>query len=110
MAFENGVNWRPLEPQRRGRHSSFASAVEASFKNLSYVPDSFFGALTEKWSELFPGFSAKPGRREDNKLFLYVKSAPQLFSIRSKVPAVKRKLSALPGAPRRLEVYLEIHK
>jgi hypothetical protein len=110
VAFENGVNWRPIEPEKRGLHTSFASAVEASIKNLSYVPDSFFDCLKDKWNELFPNFGATPGRREGNKLFLYVKSAPALFTLRSKLAAVKRTLLLLPGAPKRLEVYLEIRK
>ncbi len=110
MALENGVNWRPLEPLKRGRHSSFASAVAASFESLSHVPDAFFDSLTEKWPEMFPALPARPGRREGGKLFLYVKSAAVLFAVRSKIPSVKRTLAALPGAPRRLEVYLEIRK
>ncbi len=109
MAFENGVNWRPVEPQKRGMHPSFASAVEASFKDLTYVPDPFFDMLADRWGELFPSLAARPGRREGNRLFLYVKSAPSLFSVRPRLSAVKRALSALQGAPRRLEVYLEIH-
>lgn len=110
MAFENGVNWKPLDPQKRGMYSSFASAVEASFKELSHVPDSFFDTLTDRWNELFPNLPIKPGRREGNKLFLYVKSAPVLFIVRSRIPSIKRVLTALPLAPKRLEVYLEIHK
>ena len=110
MAFENGVNWRPLEPQKRGLHSSFASAVDASFRDLTYIPDPFFDTLRDRWDDLFPSFPAKPGRREANRLFLYVKSAPQLFQVRPRLPAVKRTLAALQGAPRRLEVYLEIRK
>lgn len=110
MAFENGVNWRPQEPQNRGRHSTFGSAVSASLKILTYVPDAFFDSIVDKWQELFPALPAKPGRKEGNKLFLYVKSAPVLFSTRPRLAAVKRALAALPGAPRRLEVYLEIHK
>lgn len=110
MAFENGVNWKPLEPLKRGRHASFASAVEASFNELTYVPDPFFDVLVDRWGELFPAVAAKPGRREGNRLFLYVKSAASLFTVRPGLPAVKRALSALPGAPKRLEVYLEIRK
>lgn len=110
MALENGVNWKPLDPQKRGMYSSFASAVDASFKELSHVPDTFFDALIDRWDNLFPQLAAKPGRREGNKLFLFVKSAPVLFSVRSRIPLVKRVLSTLPGAPKKLEVYLEIRQ
>lgn len=110
MAFENGVNWMPLEPHKRGKHSSFASAIVASLNELSYIPDSFFDTLCDRWLEIFPMLAARPGRREGNKLFLYVKSAPVLFSIRSSLPAIRRTLAAITGAPKRLEVYLEIRK
>ena len=43
------------------------------------------------------------------KLFLYVLSAAALFALRPKLPVIKRRLSELPGAPKRLNLRLEIH-
>lgn len=110
MAFENGVDWRPQEPQERGRHASFRSALEAVRRSLSLEAGDFFELLADRWGELFPGLPARPGRRDGDRVFLYVRSAPLLFSVRPKLREVKRVLARLPGAPRRFSLSLEIHK
>ena len=68
---------------QRGRHRSFGSAVDAAFKDL----------VTER----------------GGIIFLYVRSAPILFSLRPKLRAMARRLAALPGAPKRVDLRLEIH-
>ncbi len=110
MAFENGINWKPTDPHLRGRHDSFASALTASVAALSVEHDVFFDSLVEKWPALFPDLPITPGRKENGMIFLYVRSAPILFSVRPRLPAIKRKLAALPGAPKRINLVLEIHK
>lgn len=110
MPFENGVNWQPEEPENRGRHGSFNSALEASFRDLLTEKNDFFDSLADRWAQLFPGLAARPGRYEDGKIFLYVKSAPANFAIRPKLPAIRRRLAELPGAPTRIELRLEIRK
>lgn len=110
MAFENGVNWKPYAPEQRGRHATFASAVDAVAKDLAVERNDFFDSLADRWPALFPNCPARPGRYEDGKIILYVRSAPALFSFRPRLPAVKRALAALPGAPGRLVLILEIRK
>ncbi len=110
MPVEDGVNWRPQAPGERGRHGTFASAVDSALAELTRERNDFFDTLADRWRGLFPNLAARPGRYENGKMILYVKSAPALFSLRPKLAAVKRTLAALPGAPRRLDVILEIHR
>jgi hypothetical protein len=51
----------------------------------------------------------KPGRYEDGKIFLYVQNATASFALRPKLPAVRRALAELPGAPKKIDLRLEIH-
>ena len=69
----------------------------------------FFDQVCEKWMELFPDCVAKPGRWQDGRLFLYVRTSGQLFGMRTKLPKMKRLLAALPTAPKRFSVNPEIH-
>ena len=108
MAYENGVNWKPREPEKRGRHGSFGSALEAAVGDILRVRNDFFDSLADNWKSLFPDLPARPGRYEDGKVFLYVRNAPTLFLMRGKLAAVKRRLSELPGAPARIELRLEV--
>ncbi len=102
--------FRPLAPNERGRHGSFGSAVDAAIKDLAVERNDFFDSLADRWAALFPKSPARPGRYEDGRIFLYVRSAPALFSFRPKLPAVKRRLAELPGAPKRIDLILEIRK
>ena len=94
---------------QRGRYASFGSAVDAALKDLVTERNAFFDTLVERWTELFPGVPAVPGRYEGGLVFLYVRSAPLLFSLRPKLRAMERRLAALEGAPKRVSLRLEIH-
>ncbi len=94
----------------RGKHATFASAIDASLAELRVEHDEFFDTVVEKWAQLFPALPAVPGRKEDGIIFLYVRSAPILFSVRPRLPLIKRTLAALQGAPKRINLVLEIHK
>lgn len=109
MAYENGVNWQPLEPAQRGRHATFGAAIDAAFKDLMTQKNPFFDTLVDRWPTLFPGLPARPGRYEDGKIFLYVRNAPTNFALRAKLPSIRRALMTLDGAPKRLDLRLEIH-
>jgi len=109
MPFENGVNWKPIAPEQRGRHEKFSSALEAAFKDLLVEKNPFFDSLADSWKGLFPNLPIWPGRYEGGKIWLYVRTAPTLFAMRSKLPMIKRTLATLPGAPKKLELRLEIH-
>ena len=60
----------------------------------------FFDRLREQWAELFPGCPARPGRWQEGKLVLYVDTAGQSFALRPKLPAMKKRILALDGAPK----------
>ena len=109
MPVENGVCWNPLAPRKRGRHATFSAAVSAAFRELVTERNDFFDSLADLWPKLFPDCLARPGRYEDGKIFLYVRSAPALYSMRPRLPKIRQTLAALPGAPRRIELRLEIH-
>ena len=109
MAFENGVNWQPLDPEKRGRHETFGAAIDAAFADLLTQRNPFFDTLADRWPALFPNLPVRPGRYEDGKIFLYVKNAPTNFAMRGKLPLIRRTLAALPDAPKKLDLRLEIH-
>lgn len=84
------------------------AAIDAMMAQLGCERNPFFDAVCEKWESLFPGLPARPGRYEDRCLYLFVPSAAVNFAVRPKLPAVKRELAKLEGAPKRLTVRLEI--
>lgn len=94
----------------RGRHATFSSAVEAAFRDLLTERNPFFDSLADRWPKLFPGLPVRPGRYEDGKIFLYVPNAPTNFSMRPKLPAIRRALAALPDAPAKIDLRLEIRR
>ena len=109
MPFENGVNWQPVDPDKRGRHKTVASAFDAALKDLLTEKNPFFDSLTDNWKALFPSLPARPGRYEDGKIFIYVRNAPTSFVVRPKLRAIAAQLARLPGAPKRIDLRLEIH-
>ena len=109
MAFENGVNWKPVDPDKRGRHKTTASAFEAAFKDLTTERNDFFDSLVDNWKALFPKLPARPGRYEDGKIFVYVKNAPTAFLVRPQLRTIAAKLATLPGAPKKIDLRLEQH-
>ena len=73
----------------------------------------FFDRVCAQWDTLFPDIPARPGRYQDGHLFLYVRTAGQLFALRPKLPKIKKELLQLraadPNAPKRFTLHLEIH-
>lgn len=100
---------KAIDPGKRGRHATISSALDASLKDILVERNDFFDALADRWSELFPSLPLRPGRYEAGAIYLYVRSAPARFAMEPRMPAVRRKIAALPGAPRKLKVLLEIH-
>ena len=101
---------RAIEPDKRGRYSSFSSVLDAVFKDLSTERNAFFDSLADRWRELFPGLPMRPGRYENGVIYLYVPNAPTNFAMRPKLPSVKKRLAELPSAPAKLVVKMEIRK
>lgn len=109
MVFENGVNWRPVAPEQRGRHKTAASAFDAAFKDLTTEKNEFFDSLADRWNELFPGLPARPGRAEGGRIYIYVRNAPASYMIRPRLRSIAAKLAGLPGAPAKIDLKVEIH-
>jgi len=109
MAFENGVNWRPKDPDKRGLHKTTASAFDAAFRDLMTEKNAFFDSLVDNWKRIFPDLPARPGRYEDGKIFIYVRNAPTAFLVRPRLRAIAARLAALPGAPAKIDLRLEQH-
>ena len=108
-AFENGVNWKPIAPDQRGRHETLSSALNAAFKDLVTERNAFFDSLVDNWMALFPGVPARPGRYENGRIYVYVRNAPTSYVVRPKLRAMAAKLATLPGAPKKIDLRLEIH-
>ena len=106
---DRNLDGRAVEPEKRGRHKTFSSAVGAAFSDLIVEKNDFFDSLADNWRRLFPDQPARPGRYEDGKIFLYVKNAPTLFLMRPRLPMIRRKLATLPGAPKKIDLKLEAH-
>ena len=109
MAFENGVNWQPVDPDKRGRHKTVSSAFDAAFKDLTTEKNAFFDSLCDNWKAIYPNLPAHPGRYEDGKIFIYVRNAPTSFVVRPQLRAIAARLAQLPGAPKKIDLKLEIH-
>ena len=109
MPIENGVDWKPLEHDKRGRHRTAASAFEAAYKALSAESNPFYDSLVDNWKALFPDVPARPGRYENGRIYIYVRNAPTSYVVRPKLRAIAAKLASLPGAPRKIDLRLEIH-
>lgn len=109
MPWENGINWEPLDPQNRGRYDSFSAALSAALSGLLRDNNDFITSLTDAWPRLFPNLAAKPGRFANGILFLYVRNSSLLYSIRPRLPAIRRTILALPNAPKKLTLRLEVH-
>lgn len=93
------------------RHStpSVGGLMKSIVDELLMERNPFFDTVSSQWAALCPGIAARPGRFENGRLFLYVRSSAALFAIRPKLRKVKTALSALPEAPARFSVHLEIH-
>ena len=108
MVYENGVNWEPQSPSKRGRHATFAGALDTVAKTFFAERGGFAERIATDWNRLFPGLAARPDRIEDGRLFLRVRSAPALFAMRPKLPGIRRTLAQLPDFPPKLRLTLEI--
>ena len=93
----------------RGRHATVASAFDAALKDLLTEKNAFFDSLVDNWKALFPTLPARPGRYEDGKIFVYVKNAPASYVVRPQLRAIAARLALLPGAPKKIDLKLEIH-
>ena len=88
---------------------SMGKLMDGLLANLLIEKGPFFDQVCEQWPTLFPDCVAKPGRWQDGRLFLYVRTSGQLFGLRTKLPKIKKALATLPTAPKRFSVNLEIH-
>lgn len=112
MFDDNNLYGTATGLNQRGRHASFGGALAAAVTDVRghlAERNSFYDSLADRWDGLFPGLPARPGRYEAGKIFLYVRSAPQLFAMRPKLRAIAATLAQLPNAPKKIDLRLEIH-
>ena len=83
--------------------------LDALVSGLTEKKEPFFDTVLENWKTICPDFPGRPGRFQDNRLFLYVRTSGQVFSLRPRLPKIKKLVAALPGAPKRFTVHLEVH-
>ena len=88
---------------------SMGKLMDGLLANLLIEKSPFYDQVCEQWPTLFPDCVAKPGRWQDGRLFLYVRTSGQLFGLRTKLSKIKKTLATLPTAPKRFSVNLEIH-
>ncbi len=89
--------------------ASVGSVMEGIMTALMTEKSPFFDQVCDEWKTLFPDVAATPGRWQGGKLFVYVRSSAQLFALRPRLAKMRRALAALPTAPKRFSVHLEIH-
>ncbi len=87
--------------------------MEALVADLVRDRSPFYDEVCARWSEMFPELKARParwvsGEGGSGKMFLSVGSSAGLFALRPKLPAIRKRLSALASAPKRFTVHLEI--
>ena len=100
MGFDdNNLYGRATGLDQRGRHRTSASAFDAALKDLLTEKSDFFDSLVDRWRVLFPDVPARPGRYEDGKIFVYVKTAPTLFLLRPRLRRAEESRPP-PGDPR----------
>ena len=109
MPIENGVLWKPLAPEARGRHQTTASAFDAAFASLTREQNPFFDALADRWATLFPGLPLRPGRAEGGRIYVYARNVPTAYAMRPRLREIAARLASLPGAPAKIDLRLEIH-
>ena len=85
------------------------SLLDTLVAGLTETKEPFFDTVLDNWPRICPDFPGRPGRFQDNRLFLYVRTSAQVFSLRARLPKVKKLVAALPGAPKRFTVHLEVH-
>lgn len=96
-------------PQFRVSMPKVGAVVDGLLSELLVEKSAFFDAVVAQWKTLFSDVPARPGRFQDGRLFLYVNSSSTLFTLRSRLPRIKKALSTLPDAPKRFTLHLEIH-
>ena len=109
MTDDRNLYGKAIDPHLRGRHKTLSSALDAAFSELTTEHNEFFDSLVDNWRRLFPDQPARPGRYDGGVIVIYVRNAPTLFLMRPRLPAIRRRLAELPGAPKRLSLRLEAH-
>ena len=98
-------------PETRTPIPAVGSLMHKALAALDVRRDSGFAArAADAWDRLFPGLGARPSRMDGDMLFLAAGSSAALFMLRPRLPEIRRRLSELPGAPRGLQVKIEVRR
>lgn len=96
-------------PLGRVKTTKVGTLMDAVVEKLTTVKSTFFDTVCARWAELGADFPAKPGRYSDGHLTFFVRSSAQVFALYRRLPKLRKTLAALPDAPRRLTLHLEVH-
>jgi hypothetical protein len=86
--FDTVIPGLPIDrdaPQLRPPITPFSQVIEATLKRLDIQMSPFLDDLVEKWETLLPPAIAKltrPGKWENNILYVYVPTSMKLFELR----------------------------
>ena len=86
--FDHVIPGLPIDadpPQIRPPVTPFSEVMEATLKRLNIQASPFLETLAEQWDSLVPPAIAKltrPGKWENNILYVYVPSSMHLFELR----------------------------
>ncbi len=104
----DGDNSETRKPLTRAG-SVFDAVINSLNAEMYREEANFFAIVRESWARLFPNLPMRPGRWQEGRIILYVANAGQSFAMRAHLPAIKKQLKTLPGAPRTFSLIVEIH-
>ena len=97
------------EAEKRRKILAVGDTVDSALQALLTERSTFFDEVCARWDEMFPDLPVRPGEWRDGRLVLFVDTSGLLFAMRPRLAAIKRELSKIEGAPKRLSVILQIH-
>lgn len=114
--FNNAIPGLPIDhdpPETRQSPEPIAAAVEKVLTRLKINESPWLNCLIAAWPDLVPPQVAKvarPGKWENNTLYIYVDSSPHLFEIRREhLKNIEKAVRDLPGGDRVRHVRLLVN-
>ncbi len=114
--FNNVIPGLPIDhdpPETRQPPEPIAAAVEKVLTRLKINESPWFNRLIAAWPKLAPPEVAKvarPGKWENNTLYIFVDSSPHLFEIRrAHLKNIEMAVKTLPGGDRVRQVRLLVN-
>ena len=84
------------------------SMAENELLEMLRPKNPFFDEIVEAWPQIGKDIPAWPGRADEGKIFLYVKTSAQNYAVRSMLRKIRSRLKILPHAPSKISLHVEI--